>query len=196
MIIVGEALISEEIFEEHFVCDLNACKGACCIEGESGAPLDPEETALLEGVLPHVLEYMTEEGRQVVKEQGVYLEDEDGDLVTPLVSHHGACAFVYYDEKSIAKCALEKAFLEGKTEWKKPISCHLYPIRLTHLKEYIGLNYHRWPICAPACTCGSALQVPVFRFLKEPIIRRFGETFYSDLEEVFEVWKKERSAEG
>jgi hypothetical protein len=108
-----------------------------------------------------------------------------------LVSDHGACSFVFYDNHGIAKCALEKAYLEGKTNWKKPISCHLYPIRLSNLKDYIGVNYHRWPICQPACECGSKLQVPVYKFLKEPLIRKFGAEWFSDLEEVYKIWKEE-----
>lgn len=194
MIIVGEALISEEIFEEHFICDLNACKGACCVEGESGAPLEETELPLLENAFEAAKEYMTHEGLKSVDENGLFVEDEDGDLVTPLVSKHGACAYVFYDESGIAKCALEKAYLAGKTTWKKPISCHLYPIRLTKLKEYIGVNYHRWPICAPACECGSTLQVPVYRFLKEPLIRRFGIEFFEQLDEAYKLWKAEHSA--
>ncbi|MFN6378278.1 MAG: DUF3109 family protein [Flavobacteriales bacterium] len=193
MIIVGDALISEEIFEEHFVCDLNACKGACCVEGESGAPLTEDELPLLEMAYPAAKEYMTPEGIRAIENEGIYTEDDDGDLVTTLVGHHGACSFVFYDEKGIAKCALEKAYLEGKTNWKKPLSCHLYPIRLTKLKEYIGVNYHRWPICKPACDCGSALQVPVYRFLKEPLIRKFGEEWYAQLEEVYKLWKEENA---
>lgn len=193
MIIVGDALISEEIFEEHFVCDLNACKGACCVEGESGAPLTEDELPLLELAYPAAKQYMTPEGIRAIENEGIYTEDDDGDLVTTLVSHHGACSFVFYDDSGIAKCALEKAYLEGKTTWKKPLSCHLYPIRLTKLKEYIGVNYHRWPICKPACECGSALQVPVYRFLKEPLIRKFGEEWYAQLEEVFKLWKEENA---
>ncbi|MFO0359898.1 MAG: DUF3109 family protein [Flavobacteriales bacterium] len=193
MIIVGDALISEDIFEEHFVCDLNACKGDCCVEGESGAPLDEEEIPLLKEAYPAAKAYMTQEGIDAIERDGIFVEDNDGDLVTTLVGPHAACTFVFYDEKGIAKCALEKAYLEGKTTWKKPLSCHLYPIRLTKLKEYIGVNYHRWPICAPACECGSKLHVPVFKFLKDPLIRKFGAEWYSHLEEAYQLWKEENS---
>ena len=191
MIIIGEALVSEEIFEEHFVCDLNACKGACCVEGESGAPLESSEVEEIERAYDAAKEYMKPEGIEVIEKTGFFEVDVDGDLVTPLIGHHGECAYIFYDEQGIAKCALEKAYLEGKTSWKKPISCHLYPIRLTKLKEYIGVNYHRWPICKPACDCGSKLQVPVYRFLKEPLIRQFGAEWYTQLEEVYTIWKNE-----
>jgi hypothetical protein len=191
MIIVGETLISEEIFEEYFVCDLSACKGECCVEGESGAPLEEDEISQLEEAYEATKPFMVKEGIEAIERDGLYQMDYDGDLVTTLVSEHGACSFVYFDEKGIAKCALEKAYLEGKTNWKKPISCHLYPIRLSNLKDYIGVNYHRWPICKPACDCGSKLQVPVYKFLKEPLIRKFGPEWYSDLEEVYKIWKEE-----
>lgn len=193
MIIVGDAIISEEIFDQHFVCDLNACKGACCVEGESGAPLDADEISKLEEVYEDVKPYMTKAGINAIEKEGLYQMDHDGDLVTTLVYEHAECAFVYYDETNTAKCALEKAYLDGKTTWKKPISCHLYPIRLTNLQEYIGVNYHRWPICAPACECGSKLQVPVYKFLKEPLIRKFGEEWYQMLEEVYALWKEENN---
>jgi len=191
MIIVGQTLVSEELFENHFVCDLNACKGACCIEGESGAPLDAEELDRLEEVIDEVKPYMRAEGLKAIEEKGLYEMDVESDLVTPLVSTHGACAYVFFDEAGIAKCAIEKAFLEGKTSWKKPISCHLYPIRLADLSEYIALNYHHWPICAPACECGSKLQVPVYRFLKEPLERKFGAEWFAELEEIYQAWKAE-----
>jgi hypothetical protein len=189
MIIVGKALVSEEIFEEHFVCDLAACKGACCVEGESGAPLNQEELPQLEAAYPHVKSYLRPEGIAAIDKKGLYELDSDGDFVTPLVGRHGECAFAIFDPDGTAKCGLEKAYLDGKTEWKKPISCHLYPIRLADLGEYIGVNYHRWPICAPACECGSKLQVPVYRFLREPLIRQFGSDWYEELELVYQNWK-------
>ncbi|MCC6599136.1 MAG: DUF3109 family protein [Crocinitomicaceae bacterium] len=189
MIIVGSSLVSEEIFDEHFVCDLSACKGACCVEGESGAPLEPEELDELKVAFEDAKVYMTEEGIEAIQEKGHFEIDLDGDLVTPLIGDQGACAYVFFDKQGIAKCSLEKVYNEGKTKWKKPISCHLYPIRLSQLTDYTGVNYHRWPICAPACECGSKLQVPVFKFLKEPLVRRFGEKWYAELEEVFIAWK-------
>jgi hypothetical protein len=189
MIIVGQTLVSEELLEEQFVCDLNACKGACCIEGESGAPLEHEELLLLEESLEAVRPYLRSEGIAVIDQQGPYTVDNDGDFVTSLVGKHGACAFVTFDEKGVAKCGLEQAYNDGKTTWKKPISCHLYPVRLAKLNEYIAVNYHRWQVCEPACACGKALKVPVYKFLKEPLVRRFGQDWYDELEQIAAVWK-------
>lgn len=192
MILVGETLVSDEIFDEYFVCDLSACKGACCVEGESGAPLELEELDALERVFDQVKPFMRKEGIEAIERDGLYSVDSDGDFVTTLVGNHGECSFVIYDQNGIAKCALEKAYSAGLTDWKKPISCHLYPIRLQKLSEYIAVNYHRWPICAPACECGSSLKVPVFRFLREPLIRKFGEKWYEELLEVYDAWKDEQ----
>ena len=185
MIVIGETLVSEDIFEAFFVCDLQACKGACCVEGDSGAPLLESEVLQLEKYWPQVKSYLSEEYSNAVESQGVAVVDDDGELTTPLSGEHGPCAFVFYDDKGIAKCGYERLFLEGKSEWKKPISCHLYPIRLTKLKEYTGVNYHQWPICKPACECGSKLKVPVFRFLKEPLIRQFGKEWFDEAELVY-----------
>ena len=189
MIIIGQTLVSEELLEEQFVCDLNACKGACCIEGESGAPLEQDELLKLEDSLEAARPYMRAEGIAVVDAEGPYTVDDDGDFVTSLVGKHGECAFVTFDEKGIAKCSLEQAYNDGRTSWKKPISCHLYPIRLAQLKDYVAVNYHRWQVCEPACACGKSLKVPVYKFLKEPLIRRFGVAWYSELEEVAVAWK-------
>ena len=189
MIIIGQTLVSEELLEEQFVCDLNACKGACCVEGESGAPLEQDELLKLEDSLEAARPYMRPEGIAVIDAEGPYTVDDDGDFVTSLVGKHGECAFVTFDQKGIAKCSLEQAYNDGRTSWKKPISCHLYPVRLAQLKEYVAVNYHRWQVCEPACACGKSLKVPVYKFLKEPLIRRFGEAWYSELEEVAAAWK-------
>ena len=188
MIIVGNTLVSEDLFEQQFVCDLNACKGACCIEGESGAPLEQDELLRIDENLEAVKPFMRQEGIQAMDKSGPYVVDDDGDFVTALVGKHGECVFVNFDENGIAKCALEQAFNAGATNWKKPISCHLYPVRLAKLTEYVAVNYHKWQVCEPACACGKSLQVPVYRFLKEPLIRRFGESWYQELEEVAAQW--------
>ncbi|MFM7770128.1 MAG: DUF3109 family protein [Bacteroidota bacterium] len=193
MIIIENTLVSEDVFEEHFVCDLAACKGACCVEGDSGAPIDESEIEKLNHILEAAKPYMTAPGIKAVLKEGAVVKDSDGDWVTPLISPKGACAFVHFTSEGTALCAIEMAHKEGRTEFKKPISCHLYPIRLTQLTDYIGLNYHKWPICEPACTCGSKLKIPVFRFLKDPIIRRFGLDYFNQLHEAYELWKKERS---
>lgn len=189
---IDDKIVSTQIFEKKFVCDLNACKGACCIEGDAGAPLTMEEVSILEDSLETIKPYMREEGVKVVEASGVFYMDEENEPVTSLVNG-GECAFVFFDENGITKCGVEAAYLDGKTDFKKPISCHLYPIRVKKFNEYKALNYDKWSICAPACACGDALNVPVFRFLKEPLIRAFGDDFYKELEVVDKEMKKDQS---
>ncbi|MFM7618277.1 MAG: DUF3109 family protein [Bacteroidota bacterium] len=192
MIIIENTLVSEDLFEEHFVCDLAACKGACCVEGDSGAPVENDEIELVHGAFEASKPWMTKEGIAAVEKYGGVVQDADGDWVTTLVSEKGACAFVHYSSDGTALCAIEMANKAGQTNFRKPISCHLYPIRLTHLADYVGLNYHKWPICAPACTCGSKLQVPAYAFLKDAIIRKFGESYFMQLHEAYRLWKSEK----
>lgn len=180
---IDDKIVSTQIFDRKFVCDLNACKGACCIEGDAGAPLTTEEVSILEDSLDVIKPYMREEGIKAVDASGVFYLDVDNEPVTTLVN--GAeCAFVYFDEKGITKCAVEAAYLDGKSDFKKPISCHLYPIRVKKFNDYTALNYDTWSICEPACACGDKLNVPVFRFLKEPLVRAFGAPFFDELEAV------------
>lgn len=177
---IDDKILSTELFERRFVCDLNACKGACCVEGDAGAPLTVEEIDILEDAYDHVKPYMRPEGIAAVEESGVFYMDTWNEPAVTLVN--GAeCAFVYFDEQGITKCAIEKAYLEGQITWKKPISCHLFPIRTKQMGDVTALNYSEWHICAPACACGEKLDVPVFRFLKEPLVRAFGEEFFEDL---------------
>lgn len=182
MIQIDDKIISLDLFTARFCCDLKACRGECCVEGNSGAPLDEDEIALLEQEWDNYEPYMTPEGKQAIREQGVAVVDEDGDLTTPLVN--GAeCAYTI-QENGITWCAIEKAWSEGKTAYRKPISCHLYPIRLVKLSEELtGLQYHRWEICRAAEVLGAQKGEPLYRTLKEPIIRRFGEKFYEVMEE-------------
>jgi hypothetical protein len=187
------SLISEDLFEKRFVCDLNACKGACCVEGESGAPLEPEEDALLRELWPKIRPYIPEKGQRAIDAHGVSEVDDDGDLVTTLVEGRGECAFTVF-ENGIALCGIEKAWKDGVVDFRKPISCHLYPIRIARLKFHEGLNYHRWPICKPACECGAKLDVPVFRFLKDALTRKYGAEWYAELEAIHAAWEAERSA--
>jgi len=188
MIQIDDLLLSEELFKAYFLCDLNACKGACCVEGDAGAPLELEEINILESELESILPFLTNEGREVIQKSGVFEMDQDGEYVTPLIEDK-ECAFISYDEKGIAKCGIEDAHRAGKTSFKKPISCHLYPIRVHKGKFHEALNYHQWPICRPACECGAKLKVKVFQFLKEPIIRKYGEEFYEKMEEAYELLK-------
>lgn len=182
MIAIDKTLISEDLLEKKFVCDLTACKGACCVAGDSGAPLDKEELEILDGIFDKVKPFMTEKGKRAVKKHGTYVVDSDGDYTTTLVSEGAECAFVYFDETLTAKCAIEKAYYEGRIAWKKPISCHLYPVRISKFKSYEAVNYHKWEVCKPACECGKKLDVPVYRFLKEPLIRKYGKDWFQQLE--------------
>jgi hypothetical protein len=193
VIAIDRILISEDIFDEKFVCDLSACKGICCVEGDGGAPLEEAELEKLQTEIEAVRPYMRPEGLETIDNGELFEIDDDGEYVTPLVK--GAeCAYVAFDQNGIAKCAIEQAHFDGKTDWRKPISCHLYPIRITQLKDFEALNYHRWPICKPACECGSKLNVPIFRFVKDSLIRKYGEDFYSKLEEAFVLWKSRQKA--
>ncbi len=180
---IGDKIVSTQLFKQEFVCDLNACKGACCIEGDAGAPLTVEEVSILEDDLINIKPFMRQEGIDVVDKNGVFYMDQENEPVTSLVN--GAeCAFVYFDANGTTKCAIEKANKEGKTDFKKPISCHLYPIRIKQFKNVKALNYDRWSICSDACALGEHLAVPVYKFLKEPIIRAFGAPFFQELEAV------------
>ena len=182
MIEIDDKIVSTDILTEPFLCDLSLCKGQCCIDGDSGAPLEMEEVDILEEEWENYKPYMTPEGIQAVEQQGFMVVDADGDYTTPLVN--GAeCAYTCYDENGVALCAIDKAFREGKCSFQKPISCHLYPIRVVRFSNgTVGLNYHRWAICGSACECGRRLGVPMYKALREPIIRSFGEEFYSALE--------------
>ena len=183
MIEIDDVLISDDIVTKNFVCDLDACLGACCWEGEWGAPLLEEEPAIIKKVWKKVAPYLSEESKEAVKEQGFgTLFGENEVLGTPLIKN-GACAYLIWDGKGIGKCAFERAFEEGKIDWPKPISCHLYPIRVRRLNNGTeAWNYDRWKICAPACKNGKKLKVPVYKFLKNAIIRAKGEEFYKQLE--------------
>lgn len=179
MISIGKAVVSDDVADKFFVCDLNKCKGACCVEGDLGAPLEKEEIKMLEEVYVHVKPYLSGEGIAAIESQGLYIEDEDGELTTTTIDNK-ECAYAIY-EKGILKCGIEKAYLEGKINFKKPISCHLYPIRITKYEQYDALNYERWNICSPACNNGKKLGVQVYKFLKEPLIRKYGADWYDEL---------------
>jgi hypothetical protein len=180
MILIENTCISDDIEDQQFVCNLDKCKGACCVEGDSGAPLDEGELAILDEIYPQVEPYLTEAGKAVIAKEGTYTKDWDGDFVTPIINGK-ECAYAIYDKKGILKCAIEEAYNDGKITYKKPISCHLYPIRVTKYEQYHALNYDRWEICSPACSLGQELKVPVYKFLKEPLIRAYGEDWYRQL---------------
>lgn len=180
MIIVDDILVSDDVIERKFVCNLIACKGACCVAGDAGAPLDEEETEILDQQYANIKPYLTKEGITAIEEQGNWIIDSDGDFSTPLVKG-GACAYVVFDEQGITKCGIEIAYKAGATHFRKPISCHLYPIRIKKGNQFEALNYHSWDICAPACQNGKDLGVRVYEFLKEPLIRKYGQDWYDAL---------------
>ncbi|WP_296314720.1 DUF3109 family protein [Winogradskyella sp. UBA3174] len=180
---LGKTIISEDIIEKDFLCNLSACKGACCIDGDAGAPLEQSEVKILEDIYPKVKPFLREEGIKAIEAQGTSVKTAFGDLETPLIN--GAdCAYVIFDEKNTALCAIEEAYNQGEVDWKKPISCHLYPVRIRDYTEFSAVNYDKWEICDDACTLGKELQVPVYRFVKEALIRKFGEDWYAELEKV------------
>ena len=181
MILVGKAVISDDIKNNFFVCDLEKCKGACCVEGDVGAPLEKSETEILDNIYPQIKDYLSREGRETIEEFGTWVSDRDGDKVTPTIGNNEACAYAIVDEKGILKCGIEQAYLEGKTDFKKPISCHLYPIRVTKYDDFEALNYDRWDICDPACALGDKLGVPIYKFLEEALIRKYGKAWYQEL---------------
>lgn len=187
---IGATLVSEELIENDFVCNLHACQGGCCVEGEAGAPLEVDEVEILEEIYPKVKPFLRAEGIASIENQGTSIKNEWGEFETPLV-HGKECAYVIFDGKT-AKCGIEEAYNQGVVSWKKPISCHLYPIRVKKYSSFSAVNYHRWTICSPACALGQELQVPVFRFVKEALIRKFGEDWYAELEEVANALKNEK----
>jgi hypothetical protein len=180
---IGKTLISEDILENDFVCNLDACKGACCVEGEAGAPLEDKETKVLDAIYPQVKPFLRPEGIEAIENQGTHVKGLDGEWETPLVNDK-ECAYVIFSKQGIAKCGLEEAYEAGATLWKKPISCHLYPVRVKEFTELTAVNYHKWQICNPACSLGRTLEVPVYQFVKDALIRKFGEDWYQELETV------------
>lgn len=180
MILVDNAVISDDIKEQFFVCDLDKCKGACCVEGDLGAPLEVHELKELEEAYEAVKPYLSAEGVAALEKEGLYIKDFEGDYSTTTIGGR-ECAFAIYDEKGILKCGIEQAYFDGKTTFRKPVSCHLYPIRITKYDHYDALNYDRWDICSAACTLGQKLGVPVYKFLKEALIRKYGAAWYEEL---------------
>jgi hypothetical protein len=185
MIHVDGILVSDDIRYTEFVCNLEKCKGACCVEGDFGAPLEDDELEILKKIYPQVKPYLTEAGIQAIEAQGTHVLDDDGDYSTPTIGGR-ECAYSLYDEKGVLKCGIEQAYYNGKISWKKPISCHLYPIRITKKKSLEAMNYHKWKICSPACTLGKELKVPLYMFLKDALIRKYGEAWYGKLVELIE----------
>jgi hypothetical protein len=179
MIKVDEVLISDDVHDVHFCCNLRQCKGACCVEGDAGAPLEEMEISLLEDYIDEIKVFMASTGIQEVEKTGVFDYDADGRFVTPLVNGN-ECCFVFFED-GIARCAIEQAFQEKKIPFPKPISCHLYPVRITQIGNQDALNYHKWHICNKALENGMKLKLPLYRFLEDALIRKYGRSWYNKL---------------
>ena len=189
MLQIEDTIISLDLLEQNFICDLNNCKGACCIEGDEGAPLNANEVKIIEELLPIIWDDLSDKSKDIINNQGITYIDREGEPVISIVN--GAeCVFTFTDEKGVCKCAIEKAFREGKTDFYKPISCHLYPIRLQKYNDYTAVNYHKWNLCKCARKLGNKMQMPVYQFLKEPLIRKFGADWFNQLEIADNEFKK------
>ena len=176
-------IVSDDIIEKDFVCNLNACKGECCIAGEAGAPLETDEVHILQDIYPKVKPFLRPEGIQAIEQQGTHITTPLQDLETPLVDGK-ECAYVTFNEKGYASCGIEDAYNAGEITFKKPISCHLYPVRIQKYSSFLAVNYHKWPICDDACTLGQKLKVPVYKFVKDALTRKFGKEWYDQLENI------------
>lgn len=192
MIAIDNVLISDHVVEAQFVCDLNSCKGGCCVDGDCGAPLTKEETQIIAKVYPKVKPYLSTQYIDEIKKQGTHTTDDEYGYVTPTVGG-GICVYAYTDDLGIVKCAFEKAWKEGKIDFQKPISCHLYPIRVKDMNGYEAVNYEpRKTLCKPACKLGQKLKVPVYKFLKDSLTRKYGSEFYDKLDAVAKKMAKDK----
>ena len=190
---IDDKIVSTDLFSEKFVCDLGKCKGACCVKGNGGAPLTVKEVKLIEDNLEQIKPFMSEKGIQTINDEGVYYLDEEDAPATKLIDKK-ECCFVYFDNSNTAKCSIETAYKSGEIDFNKPQSCHLYPIRIKEFTEFTALNYEEWDICAPACSLGQSLKVPVYKFLQEPITRVFGSSFFDELSKIdLELKKREET---
>ena len=187
---IGNKIVSTDIFSEQFTCDLNRCKGACCVKGNGGAPLNENEVDKIQNNIEKIKPHMSKSGIETVSREGVYYLDEEDTPATKLIDKK-ECCFVYFDENEIAKCSIETAYKAGDINFNKPESCHLYPIRIKEFNEFTAINYETWDICSPACSLGKSLKVPVYQFLKEPIIRVFGSSFFEELTKVDQELNKQ-----
>ena len=184
MVEIEDKIISDELFEKKFVCDLQKCKGGCCVEGDSGAPLKSKEIKEIAKNLSIIKSEMSRKGLNAIKNNDFHNVDSDGDKVTKLVDGK-ECVFVVFDKNNIAKCSIESAFRKNKINFNKPISCHLYPVRVKKYDSFTAINVDSWHVCKPACECGTELNVPVFKFLKDAIVRSWGLDFYHHLDSVY-----------
>jgi hypothetical protein len=194
MIKIDGTLVSLDLLEENFTCDLRQCRGACCVLGDSGAPLLDDEVEKLKIIYHDIRKFLRPEAREVIEKKGIYYIDADGEPVTQL-NNGKECVFTLF-EKGIARCGIEKAFEEGETDFRKPVSCHLYPVRIRKYKDFTAVNYDKWSICGPAILLGNRKKIPVYRFAKDALIRRFGGEWFKELCEAAEIHKKGKSGQG
>lgn len=190
MFLINDILVSEMLFEEYFECDLDKCKGACCWEGEYGAPLTHGEVMEIEKIFDKVIEILPEENVKVIKRSGSSVYYKDNDKIGTNLLEDGSCVFLSKNDEGIGICALETLFRDGKTDWKKPVSCELFPLRVktSEIKGFEAIEYYEWDICSPACVLGKKKKLPVFRFVKNAIIRKYGEDFYHQLEIAYQAY--------
>ena len=188
---IEDTLISEEIISEEFVCNISKCKGQCCVSGSAGAPLEKEETKILEKLYNKISPFLSKKGRMAIKEQGNYVIGFDGDLETPLIENK-ECAYTVFDKGGVAQCGIEKAYNNGAIKWNKPISCHLYPIRVNKYPTFTAVNYHEWSVCDSACYLGAELKVPVYKFVKNALVRKFGKKWFKKLSLFAKDWKNKK----
>lgn len=192
MIQIGDQIVSLDILEKEFCCDITKCKGCCCIEGDAGAPLLDSEVDEYQKVLLKILPYLPEKNQQVLKEKGVFYYDEEHEKVTMLVDN-AECAFAEHDGDTLF-CGIEHAYRDGKINIQKPISCHLYPIRCRQYRDFEVLNYEQWAICSDAICKGQAEKIKIYQFLKEPLVRKYGEEWYNELVEIAKQWNAQKNA--
>lgn len=184
MIAIDNILVSDEVVEAKFVCDLHKCKGGCCEDGDAGAPLEKDEMQIIEENFSAIEPYLTSEGKEEIKRQGKFIYDREFGWVTPTINSD-ICAYGFRDEAGIIKCGIEAAYYDGKLDWKKPISCHLFPIRTSQSREYTMVNYEpRDTLCKPGCALGKKVKMPVYQFLREALERKFGTEFYDTLHQI------------
>lgn len=193
MILIEDILVSEDILESHFACNLSACKGACCIEGDYGAPLTQDEVLIISDLLSKIKPYLSKASKEKIEEDGFYTFDKDERIPETGLMEDGACVFMGRDKLGITFCSIEKAYYDGKVDYKKPISCHLYPIRVSSNKVtgFEALNYDQWDICSAACDKGEKKKIKIFEFAKEALVRKYGEEFYEELDAAAKHLKKD-----
>ncbi|MDA3853848.1 MAG: DUF3109 family protein [Bacteroidales bacterium] len=195
MIEIGKTLISSDLVDKKFICDYKTCKGICCLEGDSGAPITPEEDQIMKKALPHVLKYLSEEAKALIEEKGISYIDIEDDLVTT-INNGKECVFTHFTADGSCRCSYEMAFEAGDIDFPKPISCALYPVRVKQYKDFVGINYDEWDICKCAEVLGEKMGTPVYKFLEKPLIRRFGQPWYTELKIAAKQLQEARDAEG